>query len=182
MCLIAESSDCECERQVLSRYRQQRRAGRSSQAAYVAALEAFRRLHPEVGAFGVMAAVKDALSPELEVGIVDSGGSAVSWASDFTGPAKSRGRRRKLAKALPRVDRSKALHSKEPYVVTFYKTVMTHYGREREISERVIEVLASDAQLALEQAKAEFCRLEGLRDWSLHADRYEVERPARPLR
>jgi hypothetical protein len=60
------------------------------------------------------------------------------------------------------------------YVVTFYKTVTSDYGRDVEIQQDVIKVAASDEQHALDQAKDEFCRRRGLHDYSLHADRYEV--------
>ncbi|MEX0760013.1 MAG: hypothetical protein WD100_10575 [Tistlia sp.] len=61
------------------------------------------------------------------------------------------------------------------YVVTFYKTITTDYGHDKEIEERVLEVTAVDEQTALERAQAEFCRLKELSDWRLHADRCAVE-------
>ena len=62
------------------------------------------------------------------------------------------------------------------YVVTFYKTVTSDYGRDVEIQQDVIKVAAADEQHALAQAKDEFCHRRGLHDCSLHADRYEVRR------
>lgn len=66
------------------------------------------------------------------------------------------------------------------YVVTFYKTVTTDYGEDREIVQRAVEVFANDDARALDAAKAEFARLEGLADWSLHASRFTVEGPGVP--
>ena len=66
----------------------------------------------------------------------------------------------------------------ECYVVTFLKTVSTNRGDDREIKQRVIEVVGDDEQDALRKAKAEFCRLDRVRDWSQHADRYLVTRLA----
>jgi hypothetical protein len=60
------------------------------------------------------------------------------------------------------------------YVVTFFKTVTDDCGHDREICQRTIEVAAADKGAALSEAAAEFCRLDGISGWSLHADRYEV--------
>lgn len=66
------------------------------------------------------------------------------------------------------------------YVVTFYKTVASDYGYERETRQGAFDIVAADRQRALARAKDEFCRSRGLRDWSLHADRYEIERRTAP--
>jgi len=68
----------------------------------------------------------------------------------------------------------------ERYCVTFYKTVTTDDGHDREISQQAIEVLARDEQAAADCAKSEFCRLRGLRNWSWHSDRFEIEKIVRP--
>ncbi len=64
--------NCECER-LLQVYRRGRSAGESCSAAYTVAVGEYQRLHPKSSTFSAMAAVKDALFPELEAGIVDSG-------------------------------------------------------------------------------------------------------------
>ena len=64
--------------------------------------------------------------------------------------------------------------SRKPFVVTFYKTVSTDSGQDREIRQRTVEVFALNEQAALKEAQAELCRTENLTDWTLHADRYEV--------
>ena len=65
--------------------------------------------------------------------------------------------------------------SDKRYRVTFYKTITTDYGRDREIEQRVVEVVAADEESALELAKREFCRLKRLPDWTIHADRCAIE-------
>ena len=64
---------------------------------------------------------------------------------------------------------------KKPYLVSFFKTVITSYGNDHEICQRTVEVTAADEDEALQQAKDELCRAERLVDWSQHADRYELE-------
>ena len=60
------------------------------------------------------------------------------------------------------------------YVVTFFKTVCTDSGHEREIKQRTVEVSAASEQEALKKAQAELCRKENLTHWAAHADRYEI--------
>jgi len=43
-----------------------------------------------------------------------------------------------------------------------------------------VEVFGQDERDALKKAKAEFCRLDRLRHWSQHADRYQVAQPDFP--
>jgi len=66
------------------------------------------------------------------------------------------------------------MNTEKHYVITFYKTVTDDYGHDRELEQSVIEVEAADEQVALVQAKDEFCRRRDLHHWSLHADRYEI--------
>lgn len=66
------------------------------------------------------------------------------------------------------------------YIVTFYKTVCGHYGRDRDVRERVVEVFADGREEAVESAKDEFCQHSKIADWKLHADRYTVEEPDMP--
>ncbi len=61
------------EQQALHTYRNCRRNGQHPGAAYLSALHAFLNLHPEATAFYAMSALKDALSAEPELGLVDSG-------------------------------------------------------------------------------------------------------------
>ena len=70
--------------------------------------------------------------------------------------------------------------TRRPFVVTFYKTVSTDFGEDREIKQRTVEVFAPNEQDALKEAQAELCRQESLSDWALHADRYEIRHPDFP--
>lgn len=69
---------------------------------------------------------------------------------------------------------------KKRYVVTFYKTISSDYGEDKDILQGRFEVFADSEETALEEAKAEFCRRERLHDWMLHANRCEVEQPDPP--
>jgi hypothetical protein len=55
------------------------------------------------------------------------------------------------------------------------KHALGENGREREICQSALEVDASGAGRAVELAKQKFCENQALRDWSLHADRFQVE-------
>lgn len=72
MCQM-DNPDCRCERHALAVYRDHRTEGKRHGTAYLAALQAFRKLHPEASAFHAMAALKEALSREPESGVIDSG-------------------------------------------------------------------------------------------------------------
>jgi hypothetical protein len=61
------------------------------------------------------------------------------------------------------------------YIVRFIKDVLGENGREAQICQRAIEVDAEDRSEATELAKRNFCKSEKLRDWSLHADRIQVQ-------
>jgi hypothetical protein len=61
------------------------------------------------------------------------------------------------------------------YVVHFMKDVLGENGRQCEICQSTLEVEAADADVAAELAKKKFCENEELRDWSLHADRIQVQ-------
>lgn len=63
---------------------------------------------------------------------------------------------------------------KNRYTVAFYKRVSDDHGREKDICQHVIKVLAQDEISAVEKAKVEFCRHQRLSHWSWHADRYEI--------
>jgi len=62
-----------------------------------------------------------------------------------------------------------------PYVVHFMKDVLGENGRQSEICQSTLEIEAADADLAAELAKKMFCEKEELRDWSLHADRIQIQ-------
>lgn len=72
MCLLTDSN-CQCERQTRSAYHAQRRSGAPCGSAFLVSLREFEKLHPDYTIFEAMAAVKHALSEEVEAGIVDSG-------------------------------------------------------------------------------------------------------------
>jgi hypothetical protein len=61
------------------------------------------------------------------------------------------------------------------YVVQFMKDVLGENGRELEVCQGTLEVDAPDAIKAMELAKQKFCESQRLCEWSLHADRIQVE-------
>jgi hypothetical protein len=61
------------------------------------------------------------------------------------------------------------------YVVHFMKDVLGQNGRQAEICQSVLEIDASDEDQATELAKQKFCQAERLCEWSLHADRIQIE-------
>ena len=60
------------------------------------------------------------------------------------------------------------------YVVCFLKDVLGENGRESEVCQCTLEVDASSESQAAELAKKQFCKVQELRDWSLHADRIQI--------
>ena len=61
------------------------------------------------------------------------------------------------------------------YVVHFMKDVLGENGRQIEICQSVLEIDALDEGQATELAKQKFCQAERLCEWSLHADRIQIE-------
>ena len=61
------------------------------------------------------------------------------------------------------------------YVVRFMKDVLGENGREIEACQGILEVDALNEGQASELAKQKFCEKQSLCDWSLHADRIQVE-------
>jgi hypothetical protein len=61
------------------------------------------------------------------------------------------------------------------YVVHFMKDVLGEYGRQCEICQSTLEIDAPTEDRAVELAKKKFCESQALRDWSLHADRIQVQ-------
>ena len=55
------------------------------------------------------------------------------------------------------------------------KDVLGENGRELEVCQGTLEVDAPDEIKAKELAKQKFCESQGLCEWSLHADRIQVE-------
>ena len=60
------------------------------------------------------------------------------------------------------------------YVVKFLKDVLGENGHEAEICQWQGDVQAANMSEAVEKAKQAFCEQDGLRSWSLHADRLQV--------
>ena len=56
----------------------------------------------------------------------------------------------------------------------FFKTLVNDAGREFEACQGSVETLAADKAEAAALAKYRFCQEGRLRDWSVHADRFEV--------
>jgi hypothetical protein len=61
------------------------------------------------------------------------------------------------------------------YVVRFLKNVIGDQGQACEACQHVIDVDALDATEAASLAKQQFCDFREIRDWSLHADRIDVQ-------
>lgn len=61
------------------------------------------------------------------------------------------------------------------FVVSFMKDVLGGNGRHIEICQRMLEVDASDEGAAAEFAKRKFCETERLCEWSLRADRIQID-------
>ncbi len=59
--------------------------------------------------------------------------------------------------------------------VTFFKEVMGDPGRDVVAEQASFVVDATDAEAAVGLAKSRFCEEQAIGDWSIHADRYEVE-------
>lgn len=62
------------------------------------------------------------------------------------------------------------------FTAVFSKTVCNDVGRERRICQRVVEVRAPTRTAALAAAKARFCALEHISDWSVHSDGVALRR------
>ena len=61
------------------------------------------------------------------------------------------------------------------YVIHFMKHVLGENGREAEVCQRTLEIDASSEGQATDLAKKRFCELQALCDWSLHADRIQIQ-------
>jgi hypothetical protein len=64
------------------------------------------------------------------------------------------------------------------YRVTFFKILDSSNGKPFKVCQRTVDIhSARDRSQAIQAARTRFARLEGVGDWKLHADFYEV----RPL-
>ncbi|MBR0702012.1 hypothetical protein JQ599_19015 [Bradyrhizobium diazoefficiens] len=61
------------------------------------------------------------------------------------------------------------------FTVRFLKDVLGDQGQSCEACQRTIDVDARDAAEATALAAQQFCELREIRDWSLHADRIDVQ-------
>ena len=61
------------------------------------------------------------------------------------------------------------------FTVRFLKDVLGDHGQTCEACQRVIDVDARDAVEAAALATQQFCQFCEIRDWSLHADRIDVQ-------
>jgi hypothetical protein len=61
------------------------------------------------------------------------------------------------------------------YVIHFMKNVLGDNGRQAEVCQRTLEIDASSEGQATELAKRRFCELGALREWSLRADRIQIQ-------
>ncbi|TGN89011.1 hypothetical protein EOW77_0009240 [Bradyrhizobium yuanmingense] len=61
------------------------------------------------------------------------------------------------------------------FTVRFLKNVIGDQGKSCEVCQRTVDVDARDADEAASLAQQQFCELREIGDWSLHADRIEVQ-------
>ena len=61
------------------------------------------------------------------------------------------------------------------FKVTFFKEVLGDPGRDVVAEQASFVLEAPDSEAAIELAKSRFCEEQAIRDWSIHADRFEVE-------
>ena len=61
------------------------------------------------------------------------------------------------------------------YLAKFTKNVLSDTGHQATITQRTFEVQARNKEEATQLAKRRFCDLEGIEDWSSHADNLVIE-------
>ncbi|QAU49979.1 hypothetical protein [Bradyrhizobium guangzhouense] len=61
------------------------------------------------------------------------------------------------------------------FTVRFLKNVIGDQGKSCEVCQRTVDVDARDATEAASLAQRQFCELREIADWSLHADRIDVQ-------
>ena len=62
----------------------------------------------------------------------------------------------------------------KPYIVTFFKHVLSSDGHDFNALQEKIEICADTAGQALEAAQQRFASLRGIPDWRSHADSVEI--------
>jgi hypothetical protein len=61
------------------------------------------------------------------------------------------------------------------FVVRFVKNVLGENGQMREVTQATVELDARNEREAEQKAKQKFCDMHATHEWSLHADRVEVD-------
>lgn len=61
------------------------------------------------------------------------------------------------------------------FQVRFYKAVTSDTGQDVDACQASFEIEASDERGAVEHAKRRFCNERQISNWSVHADRVEVQ-------
>ncbi|WP_339031181.1 hypothetical protein WI604_05985 [Bradyrhizobium symbiodeficiens] len=61
------------------------------------------------------------------------------------------------------------------FTVRFLKDVIGDQGKSCEICQQAVDVDARDATEAFSLAQRQFCEFREITDWSLHADRVDVQ-------
>ena len=63
----------------------------------------------------------------------------------------------------------------DAYRVTFFKLLTSSNGKTAKVCQRAVDIhSARDRDRAIRAAKSRFAHLEGVGDWKLHADIFEV--------
>jgi hypothetical protein len=61
------------------------------------------------------------------------------------------------------------------YVAKFTKNILSDSGHQSTIVQRTFDLQAPNRELARQLAERRFCALEGIKDWSSHADKLIIE-------
>jgi hypothetical protein len=61
------------------------------------------------------------------------------------------------------------------YVAKFTKKVLSDTGHQATVVQRTFDLQAPNREVATQLAKRRFCSLEGIKDWSSHADDLLIE-------
>jgi hypothetical protein len=61
------------------------------------------------------------------------------------------------------------------YVAKFTKSVLSDSGHEATIVQRTFDLEAPNREVARQSAEQRFCALEGIENWSSHADNVVIE-------
>ena len=60
------------------------------------------------------------------------------------------------------------------YVVTFFKQLVDSTGHPAKVPQEEIELVGASPQEAVEVAKERFANARHVRDWTIHADSFEL--------